>query len=262
MLVNAQISLEKVQNHAEDLSKGLISTIASNNTTMINATAVDAREKFAAAISALNTDSGGRAVFAGAATDGPALADADIIMAELMTAISGETTAAGVSAQIDAWFNAPGGGFETLGYIGADEIAGPVRLRPGEELTLPFKGDNENLRDTLSAFAKGAVMAEGALSGNVSEQVALVAQASTDMLGAVDKLTMLRAHVGSLEARVESALAQNAAEKSTLELSRNSLIAVDPYETATALEALYGQMEALYTVTARLSKLNFTDYMR
>jgi flagellar hook-associated protein 3 FlgL len=37
---------------------------------------------------------------------------------------------------------------------------------------------------------------------------------------------------------------------------------VDPYEAATKLEAAQSQLEALYTVTARLSRLNLVDFLR
>jgi len=75
-------------------------------------------------------------------------------------------------------------------------------------------------------------------------------------------LTNLRAGVGSLQGRIEDISVQNTAEQSALELARSDLIAVDPYQTASELEAVYGQIETLYTVTSRIARLNFTDYMK
>lgn len=258
----SQTALENVQTQVQDLSSGVLSAVSSRNATLIGTTAVDARQKFASVISSMNVQVAGRSVFAGAATDGLALADAETIIADLMTAISAETTAGGVSNAINDWFDLPGGGFDTIAYLGAAVDQGPIRLGNGETVEAPVRADDTAIRDTLKALAKTLVIAEGALSSDVAEQAGLMEMSAQNLLEAVDGITMARAAVGAVEARIENAAAQNSAEKSTLELSRNELLAVDPYETATALQALYGQMESLYTVTARLSQLNFTDYMR
>jgi flagellar hook-associated protein 3 FlgL len=262
MAGTTQGALTTIHTQAQDLSNGLIAARSSNNTTLLQTTALDAEQKFASIISKLNADAGGRSLFAGSATDQPALADAETIITELMTAISGEVTAAGISAAIDDWFNTPGGGFETLGYLGADESNGPIRLGNGETATLPVRANDPEIRTLLSAVAKTAVLADGALAGNPGEQQVLVKTSSNGLLTALDQTTMLQARVGTVEARIENAVAHNTAEQHALELSYNDLTAADPYETAARLEELYGQMEALYVTTARLSKLSFTDYMR
>ncbi|GHF07361.1 flagellin [Aliiroseovarius zhejiangensis] len=262
VLDGTQTVLGAVQNQAEAVSGDLILAVSSRNSGLLHATAVDARERMASVISNLNTSLGGRALFAGAASDGPALAGADAILSEVMTAIAGETTAAGVSDRIDDWFTAPGDGFDSMAYQGADKDLGPFRLRVGETASQPLRADNTEIRDLLAALAKSAVLAEGALAGDLDAQRALANRSSGNLLDAIDGLTSARADIGRIEARIEAAAASNAAEKTALELSYNRLTAADPYETATALQALYDQMESLYTVTARLSSLNFTDYMR
>ena len=54
---------------------------------------------------------------------------------------------------------------------------------------------------------------------------------------------------------------RNAAEASALQIARNGLVAADPYDTATAIQAVQTQIETLYTLTARLSRLSLTDYL-
>ena len=262
MADTTQVALTTIHAQAQDLSNGLIAARSSNNATLLQSTALDAEQKFASIISKLNADAGGRSLFGGAATDRPALAGADTIISELMTAIAGEVTAAGVSTAIDDWFNTPGGGFETLGYLGADESYGPIRLGNGETATLPVRANDPEIRSLLSAVAKTVVLAEGALSGDLDQQKSLAEMSSNALLNAVDDTTMLQARVGAVEARIENAVAHNTAEQHALELSYNNLTAADPYDTAARLEELYGQMEALYVTTAHLSKLSFTDYMR
>ncbi|WP_289043102.1 flagellin [uncultured Aliiroseovarius sp.] len=258
----AQTVLGNIQDQTQALSGGLIGAISAQNPGLLQSTAVEAREKFVATVSNLNTNLGGRSLFAGAATDRLAMLDAETILWELMTVVSGENTAAGVAGRIDDWFKAPGGGFDTSGYVGAAEDLGTFRLRAGESATQPIKANDPELRDLLSALAKSAIIAEGALAGDLIAQRELMTKSSDELRAADDQMTLLRARLGSIEARIETASVRNTAEKSALELSYNTLTAADPYETATTLQALYDQMESLYTVTSRLSNLNFTDYMR
>ena len=55
---------------------------------------------------------------------------------------------------------------------------------------------------------------------------------------------------------------RNAAETARLERARNDIVAADPYDAATALEAVRLQTETLYSVTARLSQLRLSEYLK
>lgn len=257
-----QIAMDTIQNQNQDLSQGLILASSSVDAKMIRTTAADARQNFQSIVSTLNTNVAGKSLFAGAATDKPALASSEDIMTALMAEISGETSAAGVATKIDEWFDTPGGGFETLGYLGSDDPMGPIRLGNGSTAEMTARADDQAIRDVLKAVAKSAVIAEGALDGNREQQILLTKGASSELLTANDSFTMLRAEIGTVEARIENSKVSMAAEKAALEISRSEIIAADPYETATEFQAVYGQLQSLYTVTARMSQLSFTDYMR
>ncbi len=81
------------------------------------------------------------------------------------------------------------------------------------------------------------------------------------MTGAGDLVT-LRARVGTAEAAIERAAVRNGAEATQLEIARNRIIAVDPFRAATELQSLEVQLETLFTITARLSRLKLTDFLR
>jgi flagellar hook-associated protein 3 FlgL len=51
-------------------------------------------------------------------------------------------------------------------------------------------------------------------------------------------------------------------EQGALEAARSKITSADPYETASALEAVQFQIEALYVLTARTSQLRLSDYLR
>lgn len=262
MLAAAQLSLENVQNMGRELSPALLTASSARDVTLIGTTAGDARGKFSAVIASLNTSVANRTLFGGAATDRPALATGDEMMAELVLATAGETTAAGIEAVVDAWFDDPGGGFETMGYLGSDDDMGPLQIAEGETVVTDVRADGQVMRDTLKGYALAGLIAEGALAGNGDEQADLITMAAERMLTAEDDLTDLRARIGSVEARVEDAQARNAAEAAAYELARTELVGADPYETATRFEAVYGQIETLYTATAKIASLTFTDYVR
>ena len=262
MLAAAQLSLETVQTMGRDLSTGLLTASSSRDVNLIHATAEDARQKFSAVVANLNTSIADRSLFAGAATDHAALATGDTMMAELKLTVAAETTAAGIVAAVDAWFDTPGGGFETTGYLGSTQNMGPLMIADGESVAVPFRADDQVVRDNLKSFALAALVAEGVLPNDTSEQAALITVASERLLASDGAVTNMRARIGAIENRIEDAQARNAAEQSAYELARVELAAADPYETASELEAVYAQLEVLYTVTARIAGLKFTDFMR
>jgi flagellar hook-associated protein 3 FlgL len=259
---SAQASLGVVQDLARDVFPVLVQVSSTQNRIMNLTIAADVRSKFSTVVAALNTSAGGRTVLAGAATDGPAIADADTLLTEILAVAAGETTASGVLAAVDDWFDTPGGGFETSGYLGSDKGIGPVPVGEGEIVEMTAAANHPAVRNVLKAFVAGALVAGGVLDGTGAEQAKLLEMAGLRMIGADGELSVLRAEIGSAQARIENASARNQAETAALEIARSELVAVDPYETASRLQAAYDQLETLYAVTARLSRLNFTDYLK
>ena len=114
----------------------------------------------------------------------------------------------------------------------------------------------------MKAYALAALVADGVLAGQYEDRADLLESSATRMLAGDKVLAELRAGIGTLEARVDTALARNGAETVTLEIARSSLVEIDPYDAATELQAFETQLETLYTITARLSRLSLADYLR
>ena len=114
----------------------------------------------------------------------------------------------------------------------------------------------------MKAFALAALVGEGALFPDTVERAALTTVAGERMLSADYDLALVRARVGSGEARIDEADARNNAEKYALEIARNEITAIDPYQTAVELEAITDQLETLYTLTVRLSRLSLAEFLR
>ena len=249
--------------HAADLGASLGPALAAAGTLgsggTLALTANDATARFRDLVQGLNLQSAGRSVFAGAATDGPALADGDSLLAALRASIAGETTAAGVTAAVDAWFDAPGGGFDTQGYQGTGSPP-TFRTAEGETQGTGLTAADPDLRAVLKGFALAALIATPALA--TDEQAALARTAGNQIIAGGDRLTQMRASLGAVQARLDARTAGQSAEKTALDLAEARFTAADPYESATALQAVTTQLQTLYAMTARMSQLSLAEYLR
>jgi len=72
----------------------------------------------------------------------------------------------------------------------------------------------------------------------------------------------IRARLGVAEGRIEDARVRSEATRTGLELEEVRLTAASPYEVATDIEAVRRQLESMYVLTARLSDLSLTAYLR
>ncbi|KGJ19555.1 hypothetical protein IX55_09810 [Paracoccus sanguinis] len=61
---------------------------------------------------------------------------------------------------------------------------------------------------------------------------------------------------------IDQALARNVAEGSALSIARSDILAADPYQTASELTQTEANLQNLYALTARMTKLSLTDYIR
>jgi hypothetical protein len=174
----------------------------------IDAMGREAVQQFEAAVARLNQQAAGRSLFAGLATDGPALRPAAEILDALELAVAGATTAADVGTALDTWFGA-GGGFETFAYTGSADPLRPFRISPSESADLPVTALDPAIRDTLRGLAMSALLDRGVLAGNVPERAALAGASGEALIAARDGLVSLRGVVGDTEASIERARVRN-----------------------------------------------------
>lgn len=225
--------------------------------------AATARRNFADTVGLLNTQVAGQSLFAGTATDSAALAPADAILADVDALAAGAADAASAITAIEAYFTkTPPGAFFTNGYIGSVDDLTPVEIGEGQRIDYGLRADDDKLVAVLKAQAIAAVVDGGAFAGNQTEQMALMAEAGSQLLAAKEGILDLRASVGSLQETVERAKAQRVSERDTLDSARTKIVATDPLEAASAYQALEVQLEAIYTVTSRLASLRFSNFMR
>lgn len=257
----AQAALADVEAGAGTLSAAALLARTSAVPAQIDAVGREAVQQFEAAVARLNVQAAGRTVFAGIATDGPGLRPGAEILDALQTAVAGAGTAADVGAVLDTWFG-PGGGFETFAYVGSPEPLRAMRVSTSESVDLPVTALAPGIRDTLRGLAMAALLDRGVLAGDMPERAALLGASGERLISARDALVNLRAGVGDTEAAIERARARNGAELSAAELARAAIVEADPFRAAAELQAVQGQLETLYAVTARLSRLSLTSFLR
>ena len=64
------------------------------------------------------------------------------------------------------------------------------------------------------------------------------------------------------EQKIAEATSRNSAELLALRIARSDILGVDPFEATSALTDAQNKLEALYSVTARLSRLSLVDFLR
>jgi flagellar hook-associated protein 3 FlgL len=255
-----QAALTAVQDMAADLSPTLLSTATAGNTGSVLAAAREGRQSFDTAVSLYNTRLGDRALFGGVETAASPLAPPDVLLAAMEVAVIGAVSAADVESALDAWFASPTG-FAAVGYLGGPPLA-DLPIAPGQSATVDVTAADPAIRDTLKAFGMAALLDRGLFSGAPQAQAALLRRAGESLAESQNSRALMAGRLGTTEGQIEQASVRNAAETTSLQIARAELLAVDPYEAASRLQEAQGQLESLYAITARLSRLNLVDFLR
>jgi len=259
-----QDALELIQGHAYQIGATLVSAASTSSPAMVSSGARDAKERFGSIIGALNVSVAGRYAFSGNTTDARPVADASEIIDGLTVAIAGLGDAASIEAAVDEWFDvAPGGGvgYRETAYLGSDTALAPVQLSETDSAQITITAEDQTIRNMLKGFALATLIADNKVPDDAELRSTLIQSAGEKIVTADAEMATLRSQLGTVESIISDARTRNSAQKSSLDIAKVELIGVDAYEAATALEAVQSQIETLYTLTSRISKLSLTDYL-
>ena len=136
-------------------------------------------------------------------------------------------------------------------------LAVPLSGRPA--LAPPLKKRDSRLPPDLAApFFFFSL----ALPLPLLESKALARLSAEALLTGQEKVTNLAARLGISEGRIEAAQSRNAADLLAHEMAQADLIRSDPERLAMELEAVQTNLETVFAITARLSRLSLTDFLR
>ena len=255
-----QTALGTVDTVASDLGNTLISASTGGSEALVDAAGRDAEQKLKTSLSVLNTRFGDRSLFAGTRTTNAAVIDSDTLLATLTSVVSGAISAQDVETAVNNWFDDPAG-YDSMAYLGGDPLAA-VQVAPGEDAQLDVTAKDPALRDTIKALAMAALLNRGVLAGESTGRQDLARRAGLSLLENKTDRTNVAARLGLAEAQIDAAATRNSNEVSALQMARNGITEADPYETATRLNETEAQLEKIYALTARLSRLSLLDYLR
>ena len=255
-----QSAMGSFQTVSENLGLDLMTASQSNLGVVANNVSQRATSDMDVMLSKLNTSVGGRFMFSGLDTDTPPMADAETILSALRVEVAGETTLAGIETSLDTWF-APGGGFDTVAYQGSANSFAAFGLGAGESVDLDIRADDQSFRTLLRHTSLAALAGDSTLGFGTTLQQDMISAAGEGLTFDQSALTRTRADTGYAQSRIEERSARLSAERTSFQAARTELLAVDPYETVTRLEDVQFQLEGLYTVTSRLSRLSLMDYL-
>jgi flagellar hook-associated protein 3 FlgL len=256
----AQESLSSLQDLTTALGADVISSVPSQLTTVRQSFSTRAEGDLQRVLTTLNTNVAGRSLFSGIATDtAPIQGTVDDLLDGLRVAISGLPDAADIQVAADDWFADPAG-FRATMYAGADIPLAPVDVGPGDQVRMELMADDETFRDLLKAMALTALATDPALGLDVANQNQLILQSGEGLLSEQDAIAALRSDLGYSQSRIDEANARNSASVTSFEIARATLLASDPYDTATQLEEAQFQLESLYAATVRTSRLSLLNF--
>lgn len=256
-----QLSLKTFGDSVGEMTASLLAYGTANQPVNHEQASDHARNELDTMVSALNTRVGGRSLFSGTATDVSPLPSTDTLLAALKTQLTGAVTVADIRLAADTWFNSPAG-FDAMIYQGASTTLSPMQISENESVTLPLTATDPAFKAALRDVAIAALATDNTLALSSDQRTALFTQLGVDLANAQDATVNLQAQVGSAEARIEQAATRNSMARTSLEFSRNELIAADPYETAAKLQTVQFQLESLYSVTVRNANLSLVNFLR
>lgn len=255
-----QVSLTQIHEIGTKMSSALLTASTGSTGPTSKETAGEARATLDAMIGRLNEQTAGRHLFSGTATDQAPLPDADTLLTALKAAISGSATPDDMLTNAKTWFDDPAGFAATL-YAGSNDGLAPMTLSRSDKVTLDIRATDPELREVLRITALAALADDPAFGLTGTQQLELYRKTGQELLVAQDDIIAVQARVGFAEARIEEITTRNAAETTSLEFARGKLLAVDPFEAATRLEEVQFQLESLYSITVRMSKLNLASFL-
>jgi flagellar hook-associated protein 3 FlgL len=254
-----QIALGSISDGASTLSASLLAAASSNSASRINTLALDATQRLQSAMGALNTRLGDRSLFSGVATNTSAVAPTETMMVALDTAIVGAISSGDVETAVNAWFSDPAG-FAATVYQGGPPLA-PVPIGPDQQAQLDVTALDPAIVSMIKGLAMASLLHRGALAGSEVARADLAQRAGESLASSQTAFAELGARLGTTEANIVTASVQNEAHKSALETARLGLLSVDPYETASQLQEAQNQLETLFAITSRMSRLSLVNFL-
>ncbi|MEM7671312.1 MAG: flagellin, partial [Pseudomonadota bacterium] len=189
---------------------------------------------------------------------GPLAAPADLETA-IDGLVSGSPDAATAITAVDDYFNLPGGGFETNIYLGSTEDGPRLHITDDQSIDPLPKADDPLFRLTMQGYA---LIASATNAPTEADRDSLIQEGLTLLDTALESALSMESRLGAAQERLERTDEALQTEATLINKTLDKLLGRDVFDAAAELQALEGQLEASYTVTARLGSLSLTNFLR
>ncbi|MCI5110181.1 MAG: hypothetical protein MRY75_06470 [Marivita sp.] len=258
----SQTILGRIQDQAAVLANSLSLVSQVQLTSEVETLSATAAATFHDTVRALNSEVGGRHLFAGSATGQRPLLDGQSLTGMLRAHVSGTTDPDAIRSAVEAWFDTPGGPFETMAYTGSATGFAMQPIGPDETVVFGLRADSETIRDLLKALSVATLASDPALALSLADQKRLLDHVRGQLSDVDRTLTEERATLGLIEARIETARGAVDADLDRVSLDRLALIGVDQFQAASEFEAVQQQLDVFYRVSARRERVSLAEYLR
>jgi flagellar hook-associated protein 3 FlgL len=165
----------------------------------------------------------------------------------------------GISAVFDDSNSDPNLRYSTTFYNGATTGTMAARLDHGYEVSYGVRADDPAMRELLQGLYMLAAVPYGSVPEDayIAWQDEAVAHINAGFQGVID----LSAELGYKQSVVNNAITQHEAAIVQINNQVATLEAADPFETALRLSQLQTQLEATFSLTARMSELSLTRFL-
>lgn len=227
--------------------------------------------------SAINVQVNGEFVFSGVNSDNVALVDYQSPSgAAAVTAVQdafsttfgftvGDPGAQSISpAALESFINGPfmdlfnDTNWQTL-WTGASDRGMRSKISTRELVENPVTANNDVFRKLTAAAVLINEFSDGQLKLSTLDQLTISALQLT--AESMPELGIEQAKVGTVEGRIESANERMVYQKSVLQQQLSNLTDVDSFEAATRLNQIVVNLEASYSVTAKIQSLSILNYI-
>ncbi|MBL4768479.1 MAG: flagellar biosynthesis protein FlgL [Rhodobacteraceae bacterium] len=256
-----QSRLERLQDLTGSFSTNMLLATTTKDKMVQANVSQQARADLADAMGVLNGGIAGRSLFSGVSTDVVPLESDTLLMSELKIVLTGLSTASDIMQAAENWFEDPAG-FRTTIYRGSSQDLSSMQVASGQHVGLSLRADEPEFRDMLLNMAIVAIATDADLNLVATTRDELFHLTSNRILANNDKLVLFRADLGYAESRIEEAATRNESARTSLEYAKAALLEADPFDTATRLESVQFQLEALYSVTVRASRLSLLAFLK
>jgi flagellar hook-associated protein 3 FlgL len=270
-----QVGLGEIHSAAKNFLDGLVA--ARGNANSRGLIEQQARNGFQQVLDALSTRSGGENLFSGLNVDRsplepyfaePPTAGRTLVSATFFAHFGMTQSDAGVAtidaSSMQAYVNTD---FASLfddatwaaTWSSATNELRSSRIGGNTVIDTSVSANDASLRKIVQAFALVSDSGIGKLTDAPYE---VVLDKAIELIGhGMSGLAELEGTVGMMQSRVNDASEAMEARRVIMERAQGELVEVDPAEVSTRLSELIRQVEAAYTITARLQRLSLLDVL-